>query len=109
MRFGSLSTGSPASSYVANSITVAPGGNLEVYGDSGFGAAPTSVNPTAIVLNGGRLGFNTIFGSTLSANRGVYLDANGGTIALNNGVSFTLGSVISGVGGLTISSVSIPN
>ena len=98
-----LTLGSSTSSFIANSITIAPGGFLNVQSDLALGAVPATVNPTAIVLNGGKLQLSN--GATtpvLNSNRGIYLDANGGTIAEGNGVTLTMGSVISGVGALTL-------
>jgi autotransporter-associated beta strand protein len=65
----------------------------------GFGLAPAVPTSDAIVLNGGAIG--TSFGSTLHANRGITLGANGGVLNLVGG-AMTIPSVISGAGTLRI-------
>ena len=78
-------------------------GTLSISADSGLGTAPGSATANMIVLNGGSLsgGFN----GTLSANRGMTLGANGGTI-LTPVISLTYLGIIAGSGPLTINTTS---
>jgi autotransporter-associated beta strand protein len=46
------------------------GGEVEMAGDRSFGAVPGSVNPGAIIINGGRMTF-TASAFTLNSNRGI--------------------------------------
>ena len=64
--------------------------------ERGFGAAPGSFLADAITLNGGSIG--TSFNVTLSANRGITLGINGGTINASSGAMVIPGKVTDGTG-----------
>ncbi len=73
-------------------------GTLRIAADSGLGAAPGSVTPGSIVLNGGTLDTANTF--TLNSNRGIALSANSG-ISTMPGTTLTYNGIIAGTGGLT--------
>jgi len=66
--------------------------------DSAFGTAPESATHSHLIFDGGTLQSNSSF--TLNANRGILLNATGGTInTIGNALAY--GGVITGTGGLT--------
>jgi autotransporter-associated beta strand protein len=78
--------------------TIIREGNIQLNGDTGFGAAPASFVPDQLTFDGGM--FQPNAGFNIVANRGVYVTTNGGT--LNLGASLGINSVISGPGALTV-------
>jgi fibronectin-binding autotransporter adhesin len=79
--------------------TTVNGGVLLIAADGNFGAAPSTFNPAAIVLNGGEI--RSTAGVTLNANRGVTVGPQGGVISYTGGSTFTLSQKITGAGGMT--------
>jgi autotransporter-associated beta strand protein len=88
-----------AASFSFQGDTTVNGGVLLVAADSNFGPAPLSFNPAAIILNGGEI--RSTAGFSLSANRGITLGPQGGTISYVGGGTLTLTGKITGAGGLT--------
>ena len=76
------------------------GGTLNVGADANLGAAPGSATANDLTFNGGTLGTTSTF--TLSSNRGVTLNAGGGTFAPSSGTTLTYGGVVAGAGALTV-------
>jgi autotransporter-associated beta strand protein len=74
------------------------GGTLRVSADSGLGSTPGAFSATNLTFNGGTLQLGATF--NLNANRGITLNAGGGTIH-TNGFNTTVSQVITGSGGLT--------
>ncbi|BDU53062.1 hypothetical protein LINBF2_12970 [Limnohabitans sp. INBF002] len=74
-------------------------GTLQVAADSYLGAAPVSATPDLITLNGGTLQATDSF--TLHTNRGITLDASGGTFSVDASKSVAYAGVMAGTGGLT--------
>ena len=80
--------------------TAINGGTLFITADTGLGAVPGSATPGHLAFNGGILSFfNSI---TISINRGILLDAGGGTINLT-GNAGQYDGIIAGTGRLTVS------
>ena len=113
-------SGTVTLSNASNTFTggeVVSSGILSIAADGDLGAAPGSVTPTAITLNGGTLQVTatTSYGfGTINANRGITLGSAGGTIQVTavantgaigggNDNSVQYFGVISGSGNLTIS------
>jgi autotransporter-associated beta strand protein len=80
-------------------VTTISGGVLSISADSNLGAAPSSVSPAKLTLNGGTL--QTTANMTLNSNRGVTLGASGGTLDVNPSATLTYGGIIAGGGALT--------
>ena len=85
-------------------LTTITGGYLLINADTGLGAAPSSAVANQLTINGGtgsttptglRFNANNI---TLSANRGITLGANGGSIGVSVGATCTIPGVITGTG-----------
>lgn len=74
------------------------GGALKVSADNYLGVAPSSVAAGQLTFNGGTLQFGAAF--SLSANRGITLNAAGGTIDTST-YATTYSGIISGAGQLT--------
>ena len=74
---GMLILGNTSNSFTGGVILT--GGTLSVSAITPFGPAPANPNPTSIVLNGGTLRY-TGNGAVASSNRGVTINAAGGTI-----------------------------
>ncbi|MEX2169271.1 MAG: hypothetical protein WD851_08170 [Pirellulales bacterium] len=70
------------------------GFNSSTQDERGFGAAPLAVLPDAITLNGGSIAHSFV-GTTMHANRGITIGANGGAWA---GGTITVPGPISGAG-----------
>ena len=92
-----LATGSTYPTLVINS------GIVSGSGQTAFGATPAGLTPAQTTINGGTL--QATGGISFSANRGVTLGASGGTFDVN-GSTITMGSVIAGTAGgsLTVAS-----
>ena len=91
---------------IVNTFTgpVTINGGILVFGDDrNLGAVPTTFTPNAVVLNGGELLTTRAF--TSSANRGITVGPQGGTLGYNGGNNWTFASRITGVGGVTFSAV----
>lgn len=76
-------------------------GTLQISADNGLGAAPGFSSAEHLVFDGGTLQATDTF--TIASNRGLSLEAGGGTIAVSSGEKVTADSIISGLGNLTIS------
>lgn len=79
--------------------TTLEGGTLQVASDANLGAAPASVTPDHFAFAGGTLGTTATF--TLNPNRGIALDAAGGTFDTASGTTLTYGGIVAGEGDLT--------
>ena len=77
--------------------TTINGGTLSINGDGRLGIAPAASTPGHLVFNGGSLNATSNF--TLSANRGIMLNAGGGFFT---GSTVTYQGIIAGAGGLTV-------
>ena len=77
--------------------TTLTAGTISIGTDSGLGAAPGSATAGHLVFNGGTL--LTTVGFTLNANRGIDLQAGGGTIDVGAG-TLNYGGIIAGSGAL---------
>jgi filamentous hemagglutinin family protein len=69
-------------------------GTLSIGSDAALGAAPGTVTADQLVINGGTLLANNTF--SLSANRGITLGSNGGSISVDSTRNFTVLGVIAG-------------
>lgn len=78
--------------------TVINGGTVRIMANGSLGANPASPSAANITLNGGVLQWGAAF--NLSSNRGITLQAGGGTLD-TQGNATTYSGVISGSGGLT--------
>jgi autotransporter-associated beta strand protein len=74
-------------------------GTLAIGADNNLGAAPGSVTPGLLSLDGGTL--RTISTFTLSSNRGINLGSDGGSFNTDAGTTLTYGGVIAGPGALS--------
>jgi autotransporter-associated beta strand protein len=72
---------------------------VSINGDNRLGTAPGAATANQLVLNGGTLESSTTF--TLNANRGVTVNAGGGTIDVNAGTTLTYNGVLAGTGTFT--------
>ncbi len=72
-------------------------GALNIFADQNLSALPLSSSPSNIVLRGGTLQASSTF--SLNANRGIFLQNNGGAIYVNPTKTLTLLGSITGVGG----------
>ena len=70
----------------SGNVTVSAG-TLSVSADRNFGAVPGAATPGKIVLNGGTIAVTT--GFTLSGNRGIQINASGGTLNIASGQTLT--------------------
>ncbi|MEO6874015.1 MAG: autotransporter-associated beta strand repeat-containing protein [Opitutaceae bacterium] len=88
----------------ANTFTGATtinGGNVSIGADNNLGTAPGAATANKLVFNGGTLATTNSF--TLSANRGVTLNAGGGAFDTASSTTLTYNGIIAGTGGLTTS------
>ncbi|HXQ81698.1 MAG TPA: autotransporter-associated beta strand repeat-containing protein [Opitutaceae bacterium] len=76
------------------------GGALSVSADNNIGAAPASATANMLNFNGGTLNTTSTF--ALSSNRGVTLNAGGGTLSPSSGTTLTYGGLVAGTGALTV-------
>jgi len=83
-------------------ITTINAGTISISADTGLGAVPGAVTATSITFGGGTLATTATF--TLTSNRGITLNAGGGTIDVALGKTLTYGGIITGSGALTKSS-----
>jgi len=81
--------------------TAIRGGTIQISADNGLGANPGSASPKHLVLDDGTLRATSTF--SLNTNRGIELEAGGGTLAVTSGSKLTADGVISGAGDLIIS------
>jgi len=88
---------SGASTYTGT--TAINGGALAIGADNNLGAAPGAATANKLIFNGGTLQTRATF--TLNANRGVTLNAGGGTFDANAGTTLTYGGIAAGAGSLT--------
>ena len=84
--------------------TAINGGILFINADNGLGAVPGSATPGHLSFDGGTLSFFNII--TINNNRGILLNAGGGTINLT-GNAGTYNGIIDGTGRLTLSGVNM--
>ena len=75
------------------------GGAVSVGADANLGAAPGSATANKLTFNGGTLDTTSSF--TLGSNRGVTLNAGGGTFSPSSGTTLTYGGIVAGAGALT--------
>ena len=74
-------------------------GSLSISADSGLGTAPGAATPGHLIFDGGTLNNSATF--TLDSNRGIDLQAGGGTFDTDFGTTLTYGGVMAGTGDLT--------
>ena len=74
-------------------------GSLSISADSGLGTAPGAPTPGHLIFDGGALNNSATF--TLDSNRGIDLQAGGGTFDTDFGTTLTYGGVMAGTGDLT--------
>lgn len=79
------------------------GGTVAIGADSALGAAPATVTPSNLVINGGSL--SLVAGFEINANRGIALGAGGGALAYSGAATATYLGAIQGSGALTLSSI----
>ena len=79
--------------------TTISSGTLNIFADSGLGAAPGSATAGHLTLNGGTLRTTSNF--TLNSNRGIALGSNNGTFNVHGSSTLTYGGIIAGSGSLT--------
>jgi fibronectin-binding autotransporter adhesin len=77
------------------------GGTLSVSADNNLGAAPGSATASKLNFNGGTLATTSTF--ALNSNRGITLNAGGGTMSPSSGTTLTFGGIVAGTGALTVS------
>ncbi|MCC6608242.1 MAG: autotransporter-associated beta strand repeat-containing protein, partial [Burkholderiales bacterium] len=73
-------------------------GTLSIAADNNLGTAPVAPTANRLVFDGGTLQTTTTF--TLNANRGVTLNAGGGTFDTNAATTLTYGGIAAGAGSL---------
>ncbi len=73
-------------------------GSISISADSGLGTAPGAATPGHLTFDGGTL--NTTATFTLNSNRGIALNAGGGTIETDPATTLTYGGIIAGAGDL---------
>jgi fibronectin-binding autotransporter adhesin len=78
--------------------TTINGGSISISADSGLGTAPGAATPGHLTFDGGTL--NTTATFTLNSNRGIALNAGGGTIETDPATTLTYGGIIAGAGNL---------
>ena len=74
-------------------------GTLRISQSSGLGAAPATVTPNHVILNGGTLEFSSTSNTTLNANRGFAIGDADGTILVSNSGVFTLNGIVANLAG----------
>ena len=74
-------------------------GSISISADSGLGTAPGAATPGHLTFDGGTL--NTTATFTLDSNRGIDLQAGGGTIDTDFATTLTYGGVMAGTGDLS--------
>ncbi len=79
--------------------TVKDGGILDISSDANLGAAPATLTPGSLVLNGGALRTSST-ALALSANRGITAGSGGATLDAASGAVLSYAGVIAGAGGL---------
>ena len=79
--------------------TTISSGTLNIFADSGLGAAPGSATVGHLTLNGGTL--RTTANFTLNSNRGITLGSSHGTFNVHGSSTLTYGGIIAGSGSLT--------
>ncbi len=79
--------------------TTISSGTLNIFADSGLGAAPGSATAGHLTLNGGTLRSPNTF--TLNSNRGIALGSNNGTFNVHGSSTLTYGGIIAGSGSFT--------
>ena len=78
--------------------TTVNGGTLRIGADANLGTAPGSATANKLVLDGGTLESSATF--TLNANRGVAVNAGGGSVDVNAGTTLTYNGILTGSGTL---------
>jgi len=81
-------------------VTNINGGALSVSADANLGAAPGAATANKLNFNGGALDTTSTF--TLNTNRGITLNAGGGTFSPSSGTTLTYGGIVAGSGALTV-------
>ena len=98
--------GQPSTAEIHNTytgITTVNDGTILVNDDQNFGAVPTSFRANSLTLNGGTL--LTTRGFAFSANRGITVGPQGGTLAYEGGATWNITQTITGPGGITFAAV----
>lgn len=78
--------------------TAVNAGTLRINADSRLGTAPGAATPNKLTFDGGTLETTATF--TLNANRGVTINAGGGTFDVNAGTTLTYNGILAGAGTL---------
>ncbi len=78
--------------------TTISSGTLNIFADSGLGAAPGSATAGHLTLNGGTLKSTADF--TLNSNRGIALGSSHGTFNVHGSSTLTYGGIIAGSGSI---------
>lgn len=92
-----LTLNNASNSYSGN--TTLNGGTLSISADDNLGTAPGVATPGKLAFNGGTLKNSASF--TLDANRGIALNASGGTIEVDTGATVTYNGIMAGAGAFT--------
>ncbi len=92
-----LTLSNSGNSYSGN--TTLNGGTLSISADTNLGTAPGVATPGKLAFNGGTLKNTANF--TLDANRGIALNASGGTIEVDTGATVTYNGIMAGTGAFT--------
>jgi autotransporter-associated beta strand protein len=83
------------------------GGTLSISADANLGAAPGSPTPAKLNFNGGTLASTASL--TLNSNRGISVNAAGGTVSVAPGTTLTFGGLVAGSGNLSVPSAGTLN
>jgi autotransporter-associated beta strand protein len=75
-------------------------GTLSIGADNNLGTAPGSATANKLNFNGGTLATTSTF--ALSSNRGITVNAGGGTINVASGTTLTYGGLLAGTGALSL-------
>ena len=81
-------------------------GTLSITADAHLGTAPGAATAGNLTFNGGTLRVVPTAAVTINANRGILLNAGGGTISNTAAFGVTVNGIIAGVGGMTWSNTS---
>ncbi|MDZ4403244.1 autotransporter-associated beta strand repeat-containing protein [Prosthecobacter sp.] len=79
--------------------TIIDGGTVSIAADTALGTAPGTPTPAHLTFNGGTLATTATL--ALNSNRGISLDASGGTVDVAASTTLSYGGIAAGTGSLT--------